>query len=107
MIGHDKYSNLAVIQVDTSALFNERIIPIPLAYSPSDFKVGDPVVAIGSPQGLTSSLSQGIVSQINRVNLDVVTATFFTGGLVQTDADVDPGNSGGPLLNLWRGYRGE
>jgi S1-C subfamily serine protease len=107
LIGHDKYSDLAVIQVDTSALFNERIIPIPLAYSPSDFKVGDPVVAIGSPQGLTSSLSQGIVSQINRVNLDVVTATFFTGGLVQTDADVDPGNSGGPLLNLWRGYRGE
>ena len=107
MIGHDKYSDLAVIQVDTSALFNERIIPIPLAYSPSDFKVGDPVVAIGSPQGLTSSLSQGIVSQINRVNLDVVTATFFTGGLVQTDADVDPGNSGGPLLNLWRGYRDE
>src|SRR6187431_98155 len=72
LIGHDKYSDLAVIQVDTSALFNERIIPIPLAYSPSDFKVGDPVVAIGSPQGLTSSLSQGIVSQIDRVNLDVV-----------------------------------
>jgi S1-C subfamily serine protease len=64
-------------------------------------------VAVGSPQGLTSSLSQGIVSQINRVNLDVVAATFLTGGLVQTDADVNPGNSGGPLLNLWWGYRDE
>lgn len=48
-------------------------------------------MAIGSPQGLTSSLSQGIVSQINRVNLDVVAATFLTGGLVQTDTDVNPG----------------
>jgi S1-C subfamily serine protease len=64
-------------------------------------------VAIGSPQGLTSSLSQGIVSQINRVNLDVVAATFLTGGLVQTDADVNPGNSGCPLLNLWWSYRDE
>jgi S1-C subfamily serine protease len=64
-------------------------------------------VAIVSPQGLTSSLSQGIVSQINRVNLDVVTATFLTGSLIQTDADVNPGNSGGLLLNLWWGYRGE
>jgi S1-C subfamily serine protease len=100
LIGQDIYSDLAVIQVHTSALFKERIIPLPLADSAPDYKVGDPVVAIGSPQGLTSSLSQGIVSQINRVNLDLITNTFFTGGLIQTDADINPGNSGGPLLNL-------
>jgi S1-C subfamily serine protease len=100
LIGQDIYSDLAVIQVCSSALFKERIIPLPLADSSSDYKVGDPVVAIGSPQGLTSSLSQGIVSQVNRVNLDLITNTFFTGDLIQTDADINPGNSGGPLLNL-------
>jgi S1-C subfamily serine protease len=100
LIGQDIYSDLAVIQVDSSALFKERIIPLPLADSASGYKVGDQVVAIGSPQGLTSSLSQGIVSQVNRVNLDLITNTFFTGGLIQTDADINPGNSGGPLLNL-------
>ena len=100
LIGQDIYSDLAVIQVRSSALFEERIIPLPLADSSSDYKVGDPVVAIGSPQGLNSSLSQGIISQVNRVNLDLITNTFFTGDLIQTDADINPGNSGGPLLNL-------
>jgi S1-C subfamily serine protease len=100
LIGQDIYSDLAVIQVHSSALFKERIIPLPLSDSESDYKVGDPVIAIGSPQGLTSSLSQGIVSQINRVNLDLITNTYYTGGLIQTDADINPGNSGGPLLNL-------
>jgi S1-C subfamily serine protease len=100
LIGQDIYSDLAVIQMHSSALFKERIIPLPLADSASDYKVGDPVVAIGSPQGLTISLSQGIVSQKNRVNLDLITNNIFTGGLIQTDADINPGNSGGPLLNL-------
>ncbi len=70
----------------------------PLAFADADPRVGDPVVAIGAPFGLQGSLSTGIVSglrrQINAPNGFAIT------GVVQTDAALNPGNSGGPLLDL-------
>jgi S1-C subfamily serine protease len=66
-------------------------------------KVGDPVVAIGNPYGLTGSMTTGIVSALGRT----ISEQEFTGGyaianVIQTSTPINPGNSGGPLLN-WEG----
>jgi S1-C subfamily serine protease len=99
IIGEDPYSDLAVIQVDSSALFRENLKPLQIENS-SEMHVGQQVFAVGSPRGLTLSISEGIISQINRIDLNIITGRFWTGGLIQTDAAINPGNSGGPLLNL-------
>ncbi|HZD35903.1 MAG TPA: trypsin-like peptidase domain-containing protein [Nitrososphaeraceae archaeon] len=99
IIGEDPYSDLAIIQVDSSALFRENLKPLRIENS-SDVQVGQQVFAIGSPRGLTLSVSEGIISQINRIDLNIITGRFWTGGLIQTDAAINPGNSGGPLLDL-------
>ena len=99
IIGEDPYSDLAVIQVDSSALFRENLKPLRIENS-SDLQVGQQVFAVGSPRGLTLSVSEGIISQISRIDLNIITGRYWTGGLIQTDAAINPGNSGGPLLNL-------
>lgn len=99
IIGEDPYSDLAAIQVDSSALFRENLKPLQIENS-SEMHVGQQVFAVGSPRGLTLSVSEGIISQINRIDLNIITGRFWTGGLIQTDAAINPGNSGGPLLNL-------
>jgi len=99
IIGEDPYSDLAVIQVDSSALFRENLKPVRIENS-SDVQVGQQVFAVGSPRGLTLSVSEGIISQISRIDINLITGRFWTGGLIQTDAAINPGNSGGPLLNL-------
>jgi S1-C subfamily serine protease len=99
IIGEDPYSDLAVIQVDSPALFRENLKPLQIENS-SEMHVGQQVFAVGSPRGLTLSVSEGIISQINRIDLNIITGRFWTGGLIQTDAAINPGNSGGPLLNL-------
>jgi len=99
IIGEDPYSDLAVIQVDSSALFRENLKPLRIENS-SEIHVGQQVFAVGSPRGLTLSVSEGIISQINRIDLNIITGRFWTGGLIQTDAAINPGNSGGPLLNI-------
>jgi len=99
LVGVDKYSDLAVLQLEASAIFGEQPKPLPLANS-SAIQVGEPVAAIGSPAGLTGSMTEGIVSQVNRIQLDPVTNRFFVGGLIQTDASITHGSSGGPLLNM-------
>jgi S1-C subfamily serine protease len=99
IIGEDPYSDLAVIQVDSSALFRENLKPLQIENS-SEMHVGQQVFAVGSPRGLTLSISEGIISQINRIDLNIITGRFWTGGLIQTDAAINHGNSGGPLLNL-------
>lgn len=67
----------------------------------SDVQVGQQVVAIGSPQGLTGTVTDGIVSALNRtvaVQSDSGASVVYNG--LQTDAAINPGNSGGPLVNL-------
>jgi putative serine protease PepD len=71
----------------------------PLPFGDSDaVRVGDPVVAIGSPFGLQGSLSTGVVSGLRR-QIDAPNGFAIT-GVIQTDAALNPGNSGGPLLDM-------
>ena len=70
----------------------------PLSFAEGGLRVGDPVVAIGAPFGLQGSLSTGIVSGLRR-QIDAPNGFAIT-GVIQTDAALNPGNSGGPLLDL-------
>jgi S1-C subfamily serine protease len=98
IVGTDLDSDVALLKVDPSKLRgpNAKIVPVPLGTT-SELQVGDPVAAIGSPFGEPQSLSVGVVSALNR---DIESLTNFTiGNAVQTDAAINHGNSGGPLLN--------
>jgi 2-alkenal reductase len=73
-----------------------RLRPIPLGSS-SELKIGQSVYAIGNPYGLQRTLTQGIISALDR---DLPTTDFReVAGVIQTDAAINPGNSGGPLLD--------
>ena len=101
LLGTDLDSDLALLQVDVPA---EDLTPLDLGDS-DQIRVGDLVIAIGNPFGLTGTLTLGVVSAIGRT-LDSQRTTpggdgFYTAGdILQTDAALNPGNSGGPLLNL-------
>jgi S1-C subfamily serine protease len=97
IVGTDLDSDVALLKVDPSQLRgpNAKIVPVPLGAT-SELQVGDPVAAIGSPFGEPQSLSVGVVSALNR---DIESLTNFSiGNAVQTDAAINHGNSGGPLL---------
>ena len=93
LVGSDPSTDLAVIRVDAPASLLE---PLRLADS-SDVGVGDGVVAIGSPFGLEGTVTSGIVSAVHRQ----MTApnNFTINDSIQTDAAINHGNSGGPLLD--------
>lgn len=95
IVGTDASTDLAVIKVDRAGL-----VPAELGSSAS-LKVGETVVAIGSPFGLDKTVTTGIVSALHRSNLsqDSGTITQYT-NLIQTDASINPGNSGGALADL-------
>jgi S1-C subfamily serine protease len=101
VVGTDLDSDIAVIKVDAPA---DQLHPLTVGNS-ENLKVGQFVVAIGNPFGLSSSMSYGIVSALGRTQDSMRqtqdgTGTFSAGGLIQTDAAINPGNSGGPLFNL-------
>ena len=93
LVGSDPSTDLAVLQVDTSA---SALTPLSLGDS-DKVEVGDPVVAIGNPFGLDRTATSGIVSALQRL----ITApnSFTIDHVIQTDAPINHGNSGGPLLN--------
>ena len=95
IVGTDDDSDLAVIKV---ARLPDGTYPLPLGDS-DKAKPGEWVVAIGSPFGLGSSITMGIVSAVGRTIASGVTP-FSIPQAIQTDAAINPGNSGGPLLNL-------
>lgn len=100
VIGTDIDSDLAVIKID---LPGDELLPLKLGNS-DQIKVGQTVIAIGNPFGLSSTMTTGIVSARGRT-LDSMRETadgrpFSAGGIIQTDAAINPGNSGGPLINL-------
>jgi S1-C subfamily serine protease len=94
IVGFDPNADVALLRLkDRSGL---TLRPLPLARS-TGVKVGDPVAAIGSPFGEEQSLSVGVVSATDRA-IESLTG-FDTLGAVQTDAAINQGNSGGPLLD--------
>ena len=101
IIGTDVYSDLAVIKVDTLPAQSQPLI----VGNSTQLMVGEPVYAIGNPFGLSSSMTSGIVSQLGRVlKLSELGApapwgNYSIADVIQFDAAVNPGNSGGPLLN--------
>jgi len=90
LIGTDPQTEIALIKVE-----GENLPFLSLGDS-SGLKIGDWVVAIGSPFGLSHTVTTGIVSASGRGNVGIVDYADF----IQTDAAINPGNSGGPLLNL-------
>jgi 2-alkenal reductase len=100
LVGIDPDSDIAVLKV---SIPERELKPLSLGSS-ADVRVGQSVVAIGNPYGLSGTMTVGIVSARGRL-LDTI-RTGSTGGnfssadLIQTDAAINPGNSGGPLLNL-------
>lgn len=93
--GTCKYSDIAVL-----ALEDELVIEPPILADSSTVRVGEPVVTIGNPLDLTETLTSGIVSQTNRfVEIEYQPQTRWVANLIQFDAAVNFGNSGGPLVN--------
>jgi putative serine protease PepD len=96
VVGEDPSTDLAVVKIDAPA---GALKPLALGDS-SDVEVGDGVVAIGSPFGLAGSVTSGIVSALNRTIQAPPPNQFSILGAIQTDAAINHGNSGGPLLDL-------
>jgi S1-C subfamily serine protease len=97
VIGKDPSSDIAVLQI-TDNFSPENLVPLPIVNS-SSLQVGQQVIAIGNPFGLSDTMTTGIVSQMGRL-LPNPETRFATPGAIQTDAPINPGNSGGPLLNM-------
>jgi serine protease Do len=96
VVGRDPPTDIAVLKVESKGLPH-----LPLGDSDAT-RVGDWVVAIGNPYGLSHTVSAGIVSAKGRTGQDVKGLGDGTGyyNFIQTDASINPGNSGGPLLDL-------
>lgn len=95
VLGSDAYADLAVLSIEAP---ESEFKPIPIASS-SSLKVGDFVIAIGNPFGLTGSMTTGVVSQLGRTIRLPFTGGYSIGNVIQISAPINPGNSGGPLLN--------
>lgn len=93
IVGYDKYTDLAVIKINAG-----RPLPVAGLGNSSDVRVGDWVLAIGSPFGLNATVTAGIISAKGREVDDSPEDEFKR--FLQTDAEINPGNSGGPLVNL-------
>ena len=94
VVGMDIYSDIAVIKVDPEVT---TLHPVVLGSS-SELTVGEPVAAMGNPFGLSDTLTAGIVSSVERT-LEAA-GNYVIIDIIQIDAAVNPGNSGGPLVNL-------
>jgi S1-C subfamily serine protease len=89
-------NDIAVLSADTPPA---QIVPATLG-NPGAMRVGDEAFAVGNPFGLYSSMSAGVISGFNRT-IQPVSSDYELKGLIQIDAAVNPGNSGGPLLNRY------
>jgi serine protease Do len=93
LLNYDPDTDLALIKIPTS-----KNLPTIQFGTSSDLMRGETVIAIGNPFGYQNTVTQGIISALNR-NIPV-NGTQEYKNLIQTNADINPGNSGGPLLNL-------
>ncbi|HEX7666474.1 MAG TPA: trypsin-like peptidase domain-containing protein [Polyangiaceae bacterium] len=99
VIGRDPRTDIAVVHIEAKDAAKPNLTPLKLGDS-DQAEVGDWVVAIGNPFGLSHTVSAGIVSAKGRTNQDVPLDKSGFYNFIQTDASINPGNSGGPLLNL-------
>ncbi len=90
VIAEDAEIDLAVLKIDT----NGESLPSLIIQEESDLEIGDIVLAIGNPFGVGQTVTSGIISALGRTNVTDVSS------FIQTDAAVNPGNSGGALVNL-------
>jgi putative serine protease PepD len=95
LVGKDASTDLAVLEVDPQKVSGETT-PLELGSS-GDLRPGDAAVAIGSPFGLSGTITTGVISALDR---EIESPNRFPiAGVLQTDAAINPGNSGGPLLD--------
>jgi S1-C subfamily serine protease len=99
VLGSDPYADLAVLSTDAP---QSELVPLTIVSS-STLQVGDPVIAIGTPYGLTGSMTTGIISALNRTITESTTNGYSIADIIQTSTPINPGNSGGPLLD----YQGQ
>ena len=91
VLGADEDTDIAVVQIETENPLSTSVLG-----DSSGLKIGQLVVAVGNPYGLNDTLTFGIISGLNRENVNLSRYEDF----IQTDASINPGNSGGPLLNI-------
>jgi S1-C subfamily serine protease len=96
VLGSDVYADLAVLSVEDAPL--EEFKPLPIVSS-SSLKVGDLVIAVGNPYELVGSMTTGVVSQLGRAIPEELAGGYSIANVIQISAPLNPGNSGGPLLN--------
>lgn len=100
ILGFDSDTDLAVLELEQ---LPPDLTVLSLGNN-DDLAVGQTVIAIGNPQGLSGTMTQGIISALGRTLDSMHNApgggAFATGNIIQTDAAINPGNSGGPLINL-------
>ena len=90
IVGSDAATDIALLKVD-----GDSLVEMPIGDS-NDVRVGDFVIAIGNPYGLTHTVTSGIVSALGRTGINADGYESF----IQTDASINPGNSGGALVNM-------
>jgi S1-C subfamily serine protease len=95
VLGSDPYAELAVLSADAP---EEEYTPLEIVSS-STLKVGDQVMVVGTPYGLAGSMSTGFVSSLGRTLTAETTGGYVIANVIQTTAPLNPGNSGGPVLN--------
>jgi serine protease Do len=94
LVGTDPLTDVAVIKVDGKDL------PVAMLGNSDDVQVGQWALAIGNPLGLTSTVTAGIISYIGR-SIRIIQDSYGIENFIQTDAAVNPGNSGGALVNIY------
>lgn len=94
LVGTDPLTDVAVIKVDATDL------PVAMLGNSDDVQVGQWALAIGNPLGLNSTVTAGIISYLGRGNLRLIEDAYGVENFIQTDAAVNPGNSGGALVNI-------
>jgi S1-C subfamily serine protease len=94
IVGSDELNDLAVLRIQ-----HDGLVPIDLRPIDEPLRVGETVVAIGSPFGLDATVTSGIISALNR-DLRIPGGPDVIPAVIQTDAAINPGNSGGALVDL-------